>query len=224
MNFLFNGGCIWGFFEYIGAIQYIKEKGLKIGKLYGVSAGSAIALCVLLDIDIRELIQFIERTVQETKFQSLTAMHLLGVKFTLENRPDAYKLANNRLFVGLTNADGFYFKSRFSSNDDLANALICGGTVPLLSTYDSICENQRTVDGGIGFTTTHIPKHTIIIRPTTPFPLSAIPPPELLQKLLIQLGYRNAEHFITAKNNRIGDMWYSKPEYLPLWLYLAKPT
>ena len=217
MNLLFNGGCTWGFFEYIGAIQYLKEHKIKIGKLYGISAGSAIALCVLLDVDINELIQFMSRSA----FQSLTAMQLAGVKFTIGNRPDAYKIANNRLFIGLTNADGFYFKSHFTSNNDLANALMCGGTVPLLSTYDAICDNKLTLDGGIGFTKSCIPKNTIIIRPTAPFPLSALPPPEILQKLLIQLGRVKCGHFLETKNTEIGEMWYSQPEVLPLWMYIA---
>lgn len=222
MNFLFNGGCTWGFFEYIGAVRYMKEQNIRIGKLYGISAGSAIALCLLLDIGFEELVTFIEQTIQETQFKSLTEMHLLGIQFTLANRPNAYKLATNRLFVGLTNADGFYFKSTFTSNDDLANTLICGGTIPFLSSYNSICDNKMTLDGGIGFTTRHIPQNTIIIRPTAPFPLSAVPPLPMLQKILIELGYRNAREYITHKNTRIGDMWYSDPRLLPLWMYFAK--
>ena len=131
MNILFNGGCVWGMFEYIGVIQYIKYNDIKIDKLYGVSSGSVIALCLLLDIDIQEFARFMENVVQKTKFQSLTEMQLLGVKYVFDTRPDAYKKANNRLFVGITDADGFRFKSNFSSNADLANTMICGGTIPL---------------------------------------------------------------------------------------------
>ena len=220
MNFLFNGGCIWGLFEYIGAIQYIKSNNIQIDKLYGVSSGSAIALCVLLDIDIQEFTRFMENVVQKTKFQSLTEMQLLGSKYVFDTRPDAYKKANNRLFVGITDTDGFRFKSNFSSNAYLANAMICGGTIPLFSSYNSVCDGRCAIDGGAGFTSIHIPKNTIVILPTTPFPMSAIPPPDFIQQILIQLGYICTEHYIRTKNKNISEMWYTKPEYLPLWLFL----
>lgn len=222
MNFLFNGGCIWGFFEYIGAIQYIKEKGLKIGKLYGVSAGSAIALCVLLDIDIRELTNFCTHTVNTTKFKSLTEMHIMGCEFVLNKYPAAYKLANNRLYIGLTNENGFCFKNKYKSNTDLANAIICSSSIPIVSSYDTICDNHNTIDGGFSFCQTCIPKNTIVIRPTTPFPMSAIPPTETLQRLLTLLGYRNIEEAIKNKNIFVGEVWYSDPVFLPLWFYLHR--
>lgn len=224
MNFLFNGGCIWGVFEYIGAIRYIKEHDITYDKLYGISAGGGIAVCLLLDIDIDELISYNERIVNETAFKSLTEIQRLGVEFVFEGRPDAYKLANNRLFIGLTNKNGFYFKSTFTSNDDLANAMICGGTVPLFSHCNSICDGHHTIDGGIGFTDEHLPINTIVIRPTAPFPLAALPPPVFLQKLLIAMGYRNAEHYIQTNNIVVGDMWYSSPGLLPLWLYIHANT
>ena len=222
MNILFNGGCVWGMFEYIGAIQYIKSNNIQIDKLYGVSSGSVIALCVLLDIDIQEFTRFMESTVQKTKFQSLTEMQLLGVKYVFDTRPDAYKLANDRLFVGITDADGFRFKSNFSSNAELANTMICGGTIPLFSSYNSVCDGRCTIDGGASFTSIHIPKDTIVIRPTTLFPISAIPPPDFIQQILIQLGYMCTEHYIRTKNKKIGEMWYTNHEYLPLWLFMAE--
>ncbi len=222
MDLLFSGGCIWGVFEYIGTIKYIKENKKPIGKIYGISAGSAIALCLLLDADIEEFIQFMTNLIRENMFQSLTVLEKAGIKYLFEKRPDAYKIVNDRLFIGLTNADGFYFKSHFTSNDDLEHVLICGGTIPIFSKYDSICDNKVTIDGGIGFTRSCIPKDTIVISPTFKFPLSALPPPDVLQHWLIELGYARFTHFVDTKNNEIDYQWYSQPEFLPMLLYLAR--
>jgi len=222
MDLLFNGGATWGIFEYIGAIQYIKDNNVSIGKLYGVSAGSAIAMCYLLDVDTDEFIQFMTNLVRENMFQPITVLEKAGIKYLFEKRPDAYKIVNDRLFIGLTNANGFYFKSNFTSNDDLENALICCGTLPILSKYDSICDKKLTIDGAISFTKSCIPKGTIVINPTVAFPFSVLPPPDILQHLLIKLGYLRFIHFMNIKNNDIEDAWHTRPEFLPLWLYLAK--
>jgi hypothetical protein len=220
MNLLFNGGCVWGFFEFIGAYHYIKKHNISYEKLYGVSSGAAIALCLLLDVDIPELTGFAEQTVRETKFKPLNEIQLAGIKFVLDKRPNAYKIANKRLYIGLTNRDGFYFKSKFRSNEELANTVICGATIPIFSSYNSICDNKPTIDGGIGFMKHHIPKNTIVIRPTTPFPYSIIPPPEIIQTVLGLIGYLKTEHYIKTNNAHISYRWYSAPELLPLWLYL----
>lgn len=224
MNLLFNGGCIWGFFESIGSLRYIKEKNIQYDKLYGVSSGAAIALCLLLNIDINELTCFAEQTVENTKFKQLDEIQLSGIEFALGKRPNAYKIANKRLYVGVTNRHGFYFKSRFKSNDDLANAIICGATIPMFSSYNSVCDNQLAIDGGIGFMKQHLPENTIVVHAITKFPCSAIPPPKFVQTLLIRLGYLHMEQSISTKNKHISYNWYSAPELLPLWLYIQGIT
>ena len=50
MNLLFYGGCYWGLFEYVGTLRYIKENNIKFDKVYGISAGSAISICLLLHL------------------------------------------------------------------------------------------------------------------------------------------------------------------------------
>ncbi len=220
MNLLFNGGCVWGFFEYIGTIQYIKEKNIKIDKLYGVSAGSAIALCLLLDIDVNMLVDFCIHTVDKTKFKSFTEMHIMGCEYVLKQHPDAYKRVNNRLYIGLTGENGFYFKHLYTSNLDLANTIICSSSIPIVTSYETICDKQLTIDGGFSFCPKHVPKHTIVVTPTVPFPISALPPPELIQRLLILLGHHNMRCYIQQKNNATNIMWYTDPKFSPLWFYL----
>jgi hypothetical protein len=224
MNLLFDGGCVWGFFEFIGALRYIKENNIQYDKLYGISSGAAIALCLLLDIDLIELACFAEQTVENAKFKPLDEIQFSGIEFALDKRPDAYKIANDRLYIGLTNGDGFYFKSKFKSNDDLANAIICGATIPMFSSYNSVCDDKITIDGGIGFVQNGLPKNTIVVHAITHFPISAIPPPKFLQSLLIQIGYLHMEQYIQQKHKIIIQNWYSAPELLPLWLYIQGLT
>jgi hypothetical protein len=217
-DFLFNSGCIWGFFEYIGTIKYLKNKKIDIGKIYGVSSGSAIALCLLLDIDIDELTEFCIKVV--TEFKTFTDLHIMGCEFVLKKIPDAYKIANDRLHIGITSKDKFYFKNTYTSNLDLANTIICSSSIPILSSYETICDTVPTIDGGFSFRQEYVPKNVIVIRPTTTFPISAIPPSDVIQKLLILLGYHKAEGFIFTQNNRVGDEWYTDPQFIELWFYL----
>ena len=138
MNILFNGGAVWGFCEYIGSLQYIREHKLEFDRVYGVSAGSGIAALYVLGFEIDEILDMWNAALAKTKINSsLTENHIMGCRFLFDKRPDAYKIANDRLFIGISGANGFFWKSKFTSNDDLGNALICGGTIPLLSSYDA---------------------------------------------------------------------------------------
>jgi hypothetical protein len=190
MNILFNGGAAWGFCEYIGALQYIREHNLTFDKVYGVSAGSAIAALYVLGIEMSDIMEMWNDALTNTNFgDSLTINHIKGCNFLFRKCPDAYKIANNRLFVGITGKNGFFWKSKFKSNRDLGNALICGGTIPLLSSYTAKIKKQYAIDGGIGISMNDIPKNTIIVTHTTPFPLSTLPPSPFIQHVLQALGY-----------------------------------
>jgi hypothetical protein len=190
MNILFNGGAVWGFCEYIGVLQYIREHNLVFDKVYGVSAGSGIAALYVLGIEISDILEMWNDAITNTKFgDSLTINHILGCKFLFRKCPNAYKIANNKLFIGITCKNGFFWKSKFKSNRDLGNALICGGTIPLLSSYTAKIKKQYSIDGGIGMSVIDKPHDTFVVSPTTPFPLSVIPPSTFIQEALKAIGY-----------------------------------
>lgn len=192
MNIFFNGGAVWGFCEYIGALQYIREHNLEFERVYGISAGGGIAVLYVMGFEVDEILTMWNKAASETKLNSsLTENHLMGCHFIFENRPDAYKIASGRLFVGITGVDGFFWKSEFTSNEDLGNSLICGGTIPLLSSYDAVCNGKMAFDGGICISPKDVPENTRIVRPTTPFPISVIPPSPFIQHILQALGYYN---------------------------------
>ena len=192
MNILFNGGAVCGFCEYIGALQYIREHNLTFDKVYGVSAGSGIAALYVLGIEMSDIMEMWNNALTHTKFgDSLTVNHIMGCKFLFHKCPDAYKIANNKLFIGITGEKGFFWKSKFKSNRDLGNALICGGTIPLLSSYSAKIINQYAIDGGIGISVTDVPPNTRVVTHTTPFPLSVIPPSPFIQHALQAIGYYN---------------------------------
>lgn len=180
-----------GFCEYIGALQYIRDHNLEFDRVYGISAGGGIAALYVLGFELDEILIMWNKALSETKFNSsLTENHLMGCHFLFENRPDAYKIASGRLFIGITGVDGFFWKSEFTSNEDLGNALICGGTIPLFSSYDAVCNEQMAFDGGIGLSPNDVPENTRIITPIS-FPISAIPPSPFIQHTLQALGYYN---------------------------------
>lgn len=113
-NILFNGGAVWGFCEYIGALQYIREHKLTFDKVYGVSAGSGIAALYVLDIEMSDIMEMWNGALTITKLgDSLTLNQLLGCNLLFSKRPNAYKLANNKLFIGITGENGFFWKSKF---------------------------------------------------------------------------------------------------------------
>lgn len=203
MNILFNGGAVYGFCEYTGALQYIREHNLRFDKVYGVSAGSGIAALYVLGIEMSDIMEMWNNALTNTNVgDSLTTNHIMGCNFLFRKCPDAYKIANNKLFIGITGENGFYWKSNFKSNRDLGNALICGGTIPLLSSYTAKIKKRYAIDGGIGLSMNDIPKNTIIISPTTRFPISVLPPSPFIQHVLQALGYYN----MRKKTNRISCM------------------
>jgi len=188
MNILFNGGAVWGFCEYIGALQYIREHKLTFDKVYGVSAGSAIAALYVLEIEMSDIIEMWTNALSDTS-DSITAYQLIGCEFLFKGRKNAYKLANDRLFIGITGENGFFWKSKFKSNRDLGNALICGGTIPLLSSYNGTIHNKYAIDGGIGISVNDVPPNTRVVAHTARFPLSVTPPSPFVVNILQAIGY-----------------------------------
>ena len=213
MNILFYGGCYWGMFEYIGALRYIKEQNINFDKVYGLSAGSAIALCLLLGIDVEKLLIFMDKTLCENKNSSMTEIQIIGCRYVLSNNPNAYKLLHKKLYIGVTDKKGFHFKTSFKSNEDLASILICGGSIPLLSSWKT---EKTQIDGCIAFDNNLVPENTIVISPTAPLPLSAIHPPKWLQYILREHGYNMGRHYIQCKNKNVNKNTLSDPKIIQI--------
>jgi hypothetical protein len=213
MNLFFTGGGILGMFYYAGMIRYIRDSKVKVDKVYGVSAGAAIGMCLLLDIDIAKLITFMENTAKECL--NVTEIQMKGVSYVLDQRPDAYKILTKRLYIGLSCKDGFRYKSRFKSNLDLANAIMATSCIPLLSSWKS-----KYIDGSIAFNPKNIQKDLIVMVCKIPFPLNMFIPPKNMQSLLIENGYRDAKNNIKTKNNDASYERDMNPMLLQLCFFL----
>jgi hypothetical protein len=196
MNLFFTGGGILGMFYYAGMLKYLRDNKVKVDKVYGISAGSAIGVCLLLDIDIENFIEFIKKTTRESS--SLTELQIKGVTYVLEHRPDAYKILTNRLYIGLTDINGFRYKSKFKSNVDLADAILCSSCIPVLSSWKS-----KYIDGRIAFKPSYIPSETIVMNYSISLLINMFIPPENIQLFLIENGYVNAGRYIKSKNRDV---------------------
>lgn len=196
MNLFFTGGGILGMFYYAGMLRYLRDNKVKVDKVYGISAGSAIGLCLLLDIDIENFIEFMKKTTRETF--SLTEIQIKGINYVLEQRPDAYKILTDRLYIGLTDINGFRYKSKFKSNIDLADAILCSSCIPVLSSWKS-----KYIDGRIAFKPSDIPSETIVMNFSISLLINMFIPPENIKMLLIENGYANAGRYIKNKNREI---------------------
>ena len=85
-NIFFNGGGFSGFFEHVGAINYIRENNLTFNKYYGVSAGVSAIIMLLLEYDIDDFISFLDNICEEQTW---------GKKIDIS---DTYKIIITALF------------------------------------------------------------------------------------------------------------------------------
>lgn len=198
-NIFFNGGGFTGFYEHIGAINYIRENNLTFEKYYGVSAGVSAIIMILLEYDIQHFLSYLNSIFQEqitNKQIDISELHMKCVKYAIDRSPDAYKIVNNRLYIGITTPDGFIWKSEFTSNLDLANACLCSANIPIISSYDALLPNNiPTLDGGFSIMEKHLPSDIICVSPTIHFPFSMIYPVlHIAKQILIHNGYNNMKY------------------------------
>jgi hypothetical protein len=189
-NIYFGGGAIWGMYEYIGCLRYIQKNNIQIDNVYGISAGSGIGLVLLLEIQSDDFELFMNDIINVSKTSdSLTKNHLKGIEFCFRGQSDdIYKKLNNKFHIGICDANGFGWKSQFSNNKDIANTMICSGSIPFFSTYNCNIDGCKTYDGGIDKNGLIIPDNTLIYRPFTHFPMNIIIPNLFIRSLLIMYG------------------------------------
>jgi len=198
-HIFFDGGGFTGFYEHIGAIKYILENNLTFERYYGVSAGTSAIIVLLLQYDIDEFLTHLENIFKRQLFTNqinVTDLHMQCIKYGIDRYPDAYKILNDKLFVGITLSSGFIWKSKFNSNEELSNALLCSGNIPFVSSYRAMIDTEIAIDGGFGLT--EIPPDTLSIKTTLYFPLNMIYPISIFRQIIIQYGYLNAKFFKEA--------------------------
>ena len=83
----------------------------------------------------------------------LTQYHIQVLKEIIERTPDAYqRVMCFKTHIGITTErTGFQWISRFESNEDLMNVLLCSFHIPVLCTYAARYKGELAMDGGIGF-------------------------------------------------------------------------
>jgi len=198
-NIFFNGGGFSGFFEHVGAINYIRENNLSFNKYYGVSAGVSAIIMLLLEYDIDDFISFLDNIYEGQilgKKIDISDIHIKCINYGIKRHPDAYKILSNTLFIGITTSNGFVWKSEFTSNIELANACLCSANIPILSSYRATIDNMPTLDGGFGCMKTHLPNNVITVSTTIYFPLCMIYPSSyIIRQLYIANGYVNMKYF-----------------------------
>jgi hypothetical protein len=198
-NIFFNGGGFTGFYEHIGAINYIRENKLTFDKYYGLSAGTAAALMLLLDIEIDEVLRYVEFEINKQttdKHFDMTLLHIKACTYCIKKTADAYRILNNKMYIGITLSTGFIWKSEFESNIDLCNALLCSGNIPMVSSYDAKIGDITAIDGSAGCP--GIPSNTLLLHTTFSFPVTLIYPSiDIIKYALIYNGYRNIKYRVT---------------------------
>ena len=185
----FNGGCIWGFIECLGCLAYIREQRNMFRRkyqVYGVSAGSVIGLLLLLDVCPNKVLTFMKE-YNYTNTTNLTQIQRAFYEFMLQDRPNAYQIANKQLHVGVTTVHGFEFHHNcWKSNEDMARSLFGGASIPFFNTF----EDNTLLDGGLSFDESYLPNKTFVVRNYLAiFPISAIPPTNWLCDYLFRHGY-----------------------------------
>jgi hypothetical protein len=198
-NVFFNGGGVLGFYEHIGAIRYIRENKIIFDRYYGLSAGIAAVMVLLLDVDIDALLKYADMEINnqlENGLLDITLLHIKVCTYCIKQSPGAYKLVNNKICVGITLSTGFIWKSEFESDVDLCNALLCSGNIPMVSSYDAKINNIIAIDGSAGCP--GIPSNTLIIHTTFSFPVTLLYVQiDIIRFALIYNGYSNIKRGIT---------------------------
>jgi hypothetical protein len=210
----FHGGGFYAICNYIGVVKRIHEEYKKPDsqisrnvKLYGNSAGASMAfMCLLVLYDIIT-IDYLESMatgnnnifdIPKMISYSFTYLYTVMGDFSTPKWPnDLHERITDVLHVGVTTRNGHKFISKFKSNFDIYNRIICSGTLVGLSTYESKIDGELCLDGGYSFSYDCLPKDIMIIQGTHTMPVSLTIPPYFMRKCLIDAGYDVADKHIT---------------------------
>ena len=205
-NIFFCHGGIHALYMYIGTIRVLlrKRNMLQLNKLkvYGCSAGSAMAFVLILALNDIVTIYQIENELdivfnKNDAFSfdltkcGIKLLNSLFVKY-VRNR-NILDLVNNRLYIGISFSDKFKFISKYESHYDLCNVIMLSGLVPFFSSYSPYYNNIFCLDGGIRFRLRYIPKRTFVVYNLTYFPRSCIIPDDNKKKKKLLITERRLQ-------------------------------
>ena len=239
-DFFFFGSGGFGGGYYIGVYKGMVErwgyKELQEKKYYGVSAGSIMALYILLGLTWEQLDNEFIRISHSTKkngiFLKASYYHNKSLeKFVYK---DAYKQMSGKLLIGVTNFYGeFILVSRWKSNKDLIDTIHASMHIPYYcGNYINRLNSRRCVDGAyslknyifleentlkIGVWDTNI--YDIKLVPSLTYKYSSKPNLDYYRKIK-KKGYKNILNWSGEyiENN----VYKSKKNYLKLsviWLF-----
>jgi hypothetical protein len=128
---------------------------------YGTSSGALYVVMIACGFSSDEFVQWftryskmaIDRMVRMEDSVSLTQYHIQVLREIVHRTPDAYqRVMRFNTHIGITTErSGFQWISRFESNEDLMNVLLCSFHIPGLCTYDARYKGEMAVDGGFGY-------------------------------------------------------------------------
>ena len=224
---LYFGGGAFGFSYYIGVLRALYENNHRASTVYGNSAGALMAMLYLLrmpteDIDnlfqdvIRNTVAAIQSRPLDISSYQLTEPNLRLFEVIRAKYPNAYKICNRRLHIGITKVtSGFQWKSRFSSNLELFNTLLCSYNIPFVCNYLAEIDGEKCIDGCLGFNMSrHLPRDVFtigandtncVLNGQIPTVHCLLPPPMESYHGYVERGYNDMRGCDTATRPMITD-------------------
>lgn len=166
---IFLGGSAWGSAFYIGVYQGLLEKYENLNDInfYSVSAGSLLALCMILRMSPDEItkiyLDLANQANKEGVFLKMTKYHNLALDKILKNDED-YKKVNGKLNIGISiYPDQHLIVNNWNSNEELRHDLHCTFSLPYYTTYNALKNNKLALDGAITFNQKFYPNNILYI-------------------------------------------------------------
>ncbi|PIK44706.1 hypothetical protein BSL78_18427 [Apostichopus japonicus] len=208
MNITFAGCGFLGIYHVgVGSCFAVHAPNL-IQKAGGASAGALAACCMLCGSDLGKITEDVLNTATSARSRTLGPLSprfdinqvlLDGLKETLPE--DAHKIVSGRLFVSLTRVSDRQniVVSKFTSKDDLIQALLCSAFVPFYSgIVPPSFRGTRYVDGGISDNLPKVSGDTVTVSPFSG-ESDICPPSEEISRYL-QITLSNTHIQLTASN------------------------
>lgn len=247
-NIYMTGGS-WGIIYQLGAVTQLRELVTTTNpNLYGCSAGAVCWVLLLLYSDERilEIYHMLVSNVHTAVRKSPLSYETYNTTIQLmklyelidHDHPEAYKIINKRVNMGITTQNGFVWHNTFNSNRELFNTLFCSGHVPILASYNARLNGIRCIDGAIGIVNElDVPDDCLVICPyeyrtrkksqvflngNLPMIITAVPPPDALITYYYTMGARDMHAFLSTGKTSDPPAINTKPVYLydPIWWIL----
>jgi hypothetical protein len=194
----FHNGGWYGMIHHAGAVRELARENQVDNIYYGNSAGGSFALvCYLVlngYVSIDHIMTEVNKTFDSASLTSLNMTPLFCdfIDIMVPYWPDDLaKRISGIVNIGVSTKSGHRFINQFNTNADIYNTLLCSGTIPGLSGYESIIDGEVCIDGGFLFNINLIPKDAVIIVGNNKSPLSLTFPPAFIRPWIEEDGRRN---------------------------------